>query len=83
MSLSTQISRFFRNGGRASQFELARMFAVTPDHIRATISRLRAKRVHIGKVLMVDSLNASYYMQVPDLVIPNRGRPAHKFAVKS
>lgn len=79
--LATQLVSFFRNGGAASQFEMARMFNATPEHIRATISLLRKANHQIGKVMLMDRKNETYYHFVPDYVQPRLGRPAHKYAV--
>lgn len=76
-----KLRKFFENGGRASQFELSRMFNVTSNQVRATIHSLR-KDLPIAKVLYADRKNESYYQLVPDMVIARRGRPAHKFAVR-
>lgn len=81
--LRYNLRSFFNNGGRASQFELARMYNVTNSQIRAEIHRLRRVGVPVAKVLHKDRINEAYYQLVPDLVIARRGRPAHKFAVNA
>lgn len=80
-ALAYNLRSFFNNGGRASQYELARMYNVTNSHVRAEIGRLRKTGLPIAKVLYKDRINESYYHLVPDMVIARRGRPAHKFAV--
>lgn len=75
------LRKFFENGGRASQFELSRMYGMTNEVVRATISSLRAKGMPISKVLYSDRKNEAYYQLVPDHVFARRGRPSHKFAV--
>lgn len=81
MSLQSTLRAFFQNGGRASQYELARMYGVTNGNVRATICRLRRDDLPISKVLYTNRKDEAYYQLVPDLVKPRRGRPAHKFAV--
>lgn len=84
MSLRNSLRAFFVNGGRASQFELARMYATTNGNVRATIGRLRREdKLSISKVLHTSRLDESYYQLVPELITPRRGRPAHKFAVNA
>lgn len=80
-TLRYNLCSFFNNGGRASQFELARMYNASSDHIRAEIHRLRKIGMPVAKVLHKDRINEAYYQLVPDMVIARRGRPSHKFAV--
>lgn len=80
-TLRTDLSNFFKHGGRASQFELSRMYAATNSQVRATIHALRKDGMSIAKTVMRDRKNESYYHIVPDMVIARRGRPSHKFAV--
>lgn len=80
MTVKQTIRRFFENGGRASQFELARMYNVSPVTVRVAIFNLR-KDLPIAKVLYSDRKNESYYQLVPEMVTPRKGRPSHKFAV--
>lgn len=79
--LRYNLTSFFTNGGRASQFELARMYNVTNDQVRSEIHRLRKVGMPLAKVLQKDRINEAYYQLVPDMVIARRGRPSHKFAV--
>lgn len=83
MSLKSTLRAFFQNGGRASQYELARMYGVTSSNVRATISVLRRQEMPISKVLLTNRKDEAYYQLVPDFVKPRRGRPAHKFAVNA
>lgn len=77
------LRNFFTNGGRASQYELARMYSVPSNTVRATISVLRKQGMPISKVLYTNRVNEAYYQLVPDLVKPRKGRPARKFAVNA
>ena len=80
---SFQIKSFLANGGRASQFELARMYGISNTAVRSVIRDLRTKYgMSISKVLHKDRPNEAYYQLVPENVTPRRGRPAHKFAVQ-
>lgn len=78
------LRQFFQNGGRASQYELSRMYGMTNEAVRATIYRLRHnEKMPISKVLYTNRINESYYQLVPEMVIPRKGRPARKFAVNA
>jgi hypothetical protein len=81
MSLYQEIGSFLERGGRASQFELARMYGATNNQVRAAIHQLRCRGVAIAKTVMRDRPNESYYHISADMVIARRGRPSHKFAV--
>lgn len=80
-TLRTDLANFFRHGGRASQFELARLFAASNNQVRAAIHALRKEGMSIAKTVMRDRKNEAYYHIVPDMIIARRGRPSHKFAV--
>ena len=82
MSVKQTIRRFFENGGRASQYELARMYNVSAVTVRGAVFELR-KDLPIAKVLYADRKNEAYYQLVPEMVIPRKGRPAHRFAVNA
>ena len=81
MSLYQEIGSFLERGGRASQFELARMYGATNDQVRSVIHRLRSRGVAIAKTVMRDRLNEAYYHISADNVVARRGRPSHKRAV--
>lgn len=84
MTLRNSLRSFFKNGGWASNGELARMYNASANNVRATITSLRRdEKMPISKVLMQTKLNEAYYQLVPEHVIPRKGRPAHKFSIRA
>lgn len=84
MTLRYALRSFFRNGGWASNGELARMYNASANNVRATITALRRdEKMPISKVLKTSNPNEAYYQLVPEYVIPRKGRPAHRFCVRT